>query len=316
MFAPLRHVSSMGNLSHKEAADLIKMVSLFKRMFHASAHKTGFNVFENDGPEAGQHVPHAHFHMLGRASDEPVNPYKILNELKTNPIEKLELNEIQGRVAEFKNQLQTIQEADSIEGGLKFLTKRRPAEQVFKRWFDRIERINRMTIRADDHDDMMDIAYTLFPLIDSIAKHFGFTLRNYLRQLGIDEADLVVSIFRNGYAHNMGSYRLIFEDGDVHWAAASTGGSGGIMPFDPGYESKEYPEINMPAERVFDYYDEGGGVYRADLQLDRLTALVKHDLEQRQARYKRKTIDLIIGQYVPGKKRPVPTIRFEDLYND
>jgi hypothetical protein len=161
---------------------------------------------------------------------------------------------------------------------------------------------------------MMAIAFTLFPLMDSIAKHFGLTLYEYVGQLQIDESKLVVTIFRNGYSHNMGGYRLVYDDGTVHWSASSTGGSGGILPYDPGYEDKRYPELNMPAERVFDYYDEGRGVFRADLQLDRLTALVGHDLQVRKSKYKRKTIDMIVGQYLEGKKRPVPSVRLSDLF--
>ena len=54
-------------MTPEESAALISPVKQFKFAFCALSNKTGFNVFENDEPEAGQRAAHVHFYMLGRS---------------------------------------------------------------------------------------------------------------------------------------------------------------------------------------------------------------------------------------------------------
>jgi diadenosine tetraphosphate (Ap4A) HIT family hydrolase len=108
MFVPLRHIKSLTELNDEEAADMVSLVRIFKSVFASYSNKTGFNVFENDGPEAGQHVPHVHVHIFGRAEDESANPYTVLNNLKNHPLDRLTDNEIRQRVEQFKEILAYI----------------------------------------------------------------------------------------------------------------------------------------------------------------------------------------------------------------
>lgn len=105
MFVPLRHFASLTEMAPEELADLIALIKQFKLAFYALSGKTGFNIFENDGPEAGQHVTHMHFHMFGRAVDEPVNPYHVLSLVKERPVRRLDDEEIRLQVVKLQSTL-------------------------------------------------------------------------------------------------------------------------------------------------------------------------------------------------------------------
>ena len=72
-----------------------------KKALYDTDRITGGNLFVNDGEEAGQHVPHVHFHMFGRSDHEPISPYKIINSLNEYSIEQLDDQEIRLRADKF-----------------------------------------------------------------------------------------------------------------------------------------------------------------------------------------------------------------------
>ena len=102
MLVPLRHVEHLDNLTSGEAADVIKAYGLLKKANRDLDQSTGGNLFVNDGRIAGQHVPHVHFHVFGRAENETKNPYDVLNNLKVDPVPRLELSEIRQRADRLK----------------------------------------------------------------------------------------------------------------------------------------------------------------------------------------------------------------------
>lgn len=102
MLVPLRHVEHLDDLTSGEAADVIKAYGLLKQANRDLDQSTGGNLFVNDGRIAGQHVPHVHFHVFGRAEHEATNPYSVLNNLKSEPVPRLDPAEIRRRADRLK----------------------------------------------------------------------------------------------------------------------------------------------------------------------------------------------------------------------
>lgn len=162
------------------------------------------------------------------------------------------------------------------------------------------------TTREDRIGKPLRVVYEVFPLVDTIAYNlFNKPGRYYLERLGYSrrEADIMVRMFRNGHTHNGSSYRLEYDDGEVTWGLTSSGGSGGPMPYYPGYIDEKYPEYNEPHEKVFDYIDMEDGSYHASLAVDRLLAHIKYDIENRLQNDISGDINRIVGQQVKGRRR-------------
>lgn len=71
---PRRHVASLFELSAEEFADAWVLVTRVRNELMESFHPDSFNVGVNDGPAAGQTVPHAHIHIIPRHSGDVVDP--------------------------------------------------------------------------------------------------------------------------------------------------------------------------------------------------------------------------------------------------
>ena len=102
MLVPLRHVECLDELLPQEAADVIKAYGVLKQAHFELDQCTGGNLFVNDGRVAGQHVPHVHFHVFGRAEHEEANPYSVLNNLKSETVPRLDTVEIRRRADRLK----------------------------------------------------------------------------------------------------------------------------------------------------------------------------------------------------------------------
>jgi len=63
---PRRHVASLFDLPAAEYADAWLLVTRVRQALAERFHPDGFNVGVNDGPAAGQTVPHAHIHIIPR----------------------------------------------------------------------------------------------------------------------------------------------------------------------------------------------------------------------------------------------------------
>src|SRR4249919_1164852 len=85
-----------------------------------------------------------------------------------------------------------------------------PADALYGTWLEEIAAMEAGTISldADDRaslDNSLNLGRLLFPLIEAISwTLFGGGARRYLGELGYnsEEADFLVTAFRNGNAHN------------------------------------------------------------------------------------------------------------------
>lgn len=102
MFMPLRHVERVSDLTDKEIVDLFQLINKAKKCLAKLYGISGFNLFVNDGKEAGQHVFHVHFHFFGRSKEENTSPFKILNNPDIYKKVKFSNNEIRERIEKIK----------------------------------------------------------------------------------------------------------------------------------------------------------------------------------------------------------------------
>lgn len=190
-----------------------------------------------------------------------------------------------------------------------FIKETLPVTRAYAMWFARLEWLKNSTI-ADDFDsreiasgNSMNLGFMLFPILESICINLlgKNNTRDYFKELGYTgvEADLINLIFRNGLLHSGNPKTLVYDDGKIVWGLMSTSGSGGFMPYDPGYTNKDDPSYNLPGERAFSY-EKIGKIFHASLSLDRLVAHVEYDLKQRQSTETRKIIQFVVGQRMDG----------------
>ncbi|OJD17444.1 hypothetical protein AJ78_02469 [Emergomyces pasteurianus Ep9510] len=66
LVCPLRCVPRVSDLSPTETTDLFLTVRRVSRMIERVYHGTSLNIAIQDGPEAGQTVPHVHAHIIPR----------------------------------------------------------------------------------------------------------------------------------------------------------------------------------------------------------------------------------------------------------
>lgn len=69
-----KHVSSFFELDLAEQMALLSLVNAQKEVLENLHSPEGFNVGINDGPAAGQTVPHLHIHLIPRYDQEGVDP--------------------------------------------------------------------------------------------------------------------------------------------------------------------------------------------------------------------------------------------------
>ena len=75
LIVPRRHVSSFRDLSAEEAAAVDRLARrLAAELQMADPTITGFNYGTNDGADAGQTVPHCHFHLIPRRAGDIPDP--------------------------------------------------------------------------------------------------------------------------------------------------------------------------------------------------------------------------------------------------
>jgi diadenosine tetraphosphate (Ap4A) HIT family hydrolase len=74
LVVPRRHVAGLFDLPGEELAALWRLVALVRRRLVGELRPDGFNVGVNDGPAAGQTVPHAHVHVIPRRTGDVADP--------------------------------------------------------------------------------------------------------------------------------------------------------------------------------------------------------------------------------------------------
>ncbi|MCV2367680.1 HIT family protein [Roseateles oligotrophus] len=69
-----RHVGSFFELTSGERLDLMTLVEDAKLELDEQYCPSGYNVGFNDGPAAGQTVPHVHIHLIPRYAGDCIDP--------------------------------------------------------------------------------------------------------------------------------------------------------------------------------------------------------------------------------------------------
>jgi diadenosine tetraphosphate (Ap4A) HIT family hydrolase len=71
---PTRHVGSFFELGVDEQAGLLALLNDAKSAVDAELQPQGYNIGINDGPAAGQTVPHLHIHLIPRFRGDLSDP--------------------------------------------------------------------------------------------------------------------------------------------------------------------------------------------------------------------------------------------------
>ncbi|WP_239482690.1 HIT domain-containing protein [Paraburkholderia sp. C35] len=76
LIIPKRHVRSFFDVNTEERDDLLTLLDDAKAYALASVKPDGFNIGINDGPAAGQTVPHLHIHLIPPLTGNVVAPWR------------------------------------------------------------------------------------------------------------------------------------------------------------------------------------------------------------------------------------------------
>lgn len=74
LIIPKRHIGSFFELQPDEQADLLALLGRAKGVLDQEFAPQGFNIGINDGPAAGQTVPHLHIHLIPRYEGDQTDP--------------------------------------------------------------------------------------------------------------------------------------------------------------------------------------------------------------------------------------------------
>lgn len=69
-----RHIGSFFDLTKAERHDLLALLDQAKAQLDEEFQPQGFNIGINDGPVAGQTVPHIHIHLMPRYPSDVPDP--------------------------------------------------------------------------------------------------------------------------------------------------------------------------------------------------------------------------------------------------
>ena len=61
-----RHIGSFFALNSEERDGMLTLLDLARAQLHDALRPDGFNIGINDGPAAGQNLPHLHMHLIPR----------------------------------------------------------------------------------------------------------------------------------------------------------------------------------------------------------------------------------------------------------
>lgn len=74
LIIPRRHVESIFELNAEEINSLIMLLAEAKNVLAEEQKPDGFNIGLNDGPAAGQTIPHVHIHLIPRFIGDRPDP--------------------------------------------------------------------------------------------------------------------------------------------------------------------------------------------------------------------------------------------------
>jgi diadenosine tetraphosphate (Ap4A) HIT family hydrolase len=71
---PKRHIGSWFEITQAEQQALLDLLAKAKAVLEAEFKPDGYNIGINDGPTAGQTVPHLHMHLIPRYKGDQEDP--------------------------------------------------------------------------------------------------------------------------------------------------------------------------------------------------------------------------------------------------
>lgn len=71
---PRRHVSSWFEITSQEQIAMLELLVVARQRVEKTYHPSGYNIGINDGPAAGQTVPHLHMHLIPRYLGDQTDP--------------------------------------------------------------------------------------------------------------------------------------------------------------------------------------------------------------------------------------------------
>lgn len=71
---PKRHIGSFFDITESERAALLALLGQAKQQLDTEHAPAGYNIGINDGPAAGQTVPHLHIHLIPRYQGDLEDP--------------------------------------------------------------------------------------------------------------------------------------------------------------------------------------------------------------------------------------------------
>lgn len=74
MVIPKRHIGLFFELQPDEQTELMALLGMAKKVLDQEFVPQGCNIGINDGPAAGQTVPHLHIHLIPRYEGDPADP--------------------------------------------------------------------------------------------------------------------------------------------------------------------------------------------------------------------------------------------------
>jgi diadenosine tetraphosphate (Ap4A) HIT family hydrolase len=74
LIIPKRHTGSFFDTSDEEKLALFKLIEHAKLKLDQEFHPDSYNIGINDGPAAGQTVPHVHIHLIPRYNGDQEDP--------------------------------------------------------------------------------------------------------------------------------------------------------------------------------------------------------------------------------------------------
>ena len=74
LIIPKRHIGSFFDLTEAERSDLLLLLDKAKLDLENEFKPDGYNIGINDGPAAGQTVPHLHIHLIPRYAGDRADP--------------------------------------------------------------------------------------------------------------------------------------------------------------------------------------------------------------------------------------------------
>ncbi len=74
LIIPRRHIGSFFEADPDERASLLQLLDEAQQALASELHPDGWNIGINDGPAAGQTVPHLHIHLIPRYAGDSADP--------------------------------------------------------------------------------------------------------------------------------------------------------------------------------------------------------------------------------------------------